>query len=384
MEHYTEDDLDFVNLDQLGNCIETDKSDKERKHSIIEVLNQTVKHQQAMDAIDQCIHIILKTWNIQQLKTKQAEDLYELLQQKQHKMTVGGDVLRLFFYDKPSLICSKILRIAKRISAMKLLLDHQKMVYLPHSHKEWSMLLERLQQMGQCLAVTLRTFRKMSLPPMADTEPTTELKEDTTSSDMDAALKVFSALQIDDSVKGVTADTALQDILLKHRMPFRKTVLYKQMMDNGKGHGKRSSSIITSIRMKVTKGKSPGRTFTPNGSGRSGMLNIIEGKQAHDESHTERSQVESQPLTRDSDEEIQMQIDPADKSDSNIVFNSEENMQRLRKKWKNPKCDGCGDTIFIRFDGKDEATKQVITYDCRFVQDLDDTVSSLVYFHDKH
>eukprot|EP01084_Bolivina_argentea_P212119 360638_1 len=100
-------------------------------------------------------------------------------------MTVGGDVLRLFFYDKPSLICSKILRIAKRISAMKLLLDHQKMVYLPHSHKEWSMLLERLQQMGQCLAVTLRTFRKMSLPPMADTEPTTELKEDTTSSDMD-------------------------------------------------------------------------------------------------------------------------------------------------------------------------------------------------------
>ena len=110
----TESDFDFVNLDQLTNTIGSNKSSKNRKVSLVDVLNQTIKHEKALTCIDTCIQLVLNTWDVNQLKLKQAEDLYALLQEKQHKMTIWEELIG-YFYDKPSYICAKIIRITKRI-----------------------------------------------------------------------------------------------------------------------------------------------------------------------------------------------------------------------------------------------------------------------------
>ena len=110
----TESEIDFVNLDQLGNTIGSNKLSKDRKVSLDDVLNQTIKHGKALTCIDTCIQLVLDTWNVKQLKLKKAEDLYALLQHKQHKMTIWEELIG-YFYDKPSFICAKIIRIAKRI-----------------------------------------------------------------------------------------------------------------------------------------------------------------------------------------------------------------------------------------------------------------------------
>ena len=107
------DDIDFVNLDQLGNTIGSKKS-KDRKHTIVDVLNQTIKHQKALTCIDNTIKLVLDTWPTKELRNKRAEDLYAILQEKKYKLLFWEELIS-YFYDKPSFICTKLIRIAKRI-----------------------------------------------------------------------------------------------------------------------------------------------------------------------------------------------------------------------------------------------------------------------------
>ena len=108
-----EQELDFVNLDQLKNTIETENRES-KKHTIIDVLNQTVRNKDALETVDKCIQLVLNTWSRKELYSKKAEDLFRLLQDKKYRMTIWQDIIHAF-YDKPSFICSKVLVIAKRI-----------------------------------------------------------------------------------------------------------------------------------------------------------------------------------------------------------------------------------------------------------------------------
>ena len=110
----SDSDFDFVNLDQLGNTIGGNKASKDRKFALVDVLNQTVKHPTALTCVDNCIKLILDIWDVRQLKNKKAEDLYALLQEKKYKIMFWEELIG-YFYDKPSFICAKLIRIAKRI-----------------------------------------------------------------------------------------------------------------------------------------------------------------------------------------------------------------------------------------------------------------------------
>lgn len=227
-------------------------------------------------------------------------------------------------------------------------------------------------------------------------EPTTELKEDPTMSN--EAVFANNAGQIDDTVNGVTANEALQDILLRHRKSFRKTLIFKQMTESGSNG--RGSTFMKHFRSS-NKSKSPA---TSSGPGDSLTLGAIMEDNDHDDNdgRTDKNGVEA-PLKGQTDETpnstqvntpttemAHFTSTPSlgghnrDYSGSLMRFNSQANIDRLKKKWKNPKCNGCGNIIHIVLEGKDAATKKVVTYDCKFVEDLEDHVSSLVYFHDKH
>ena len=235
-----------------------------------------------------------------------------------------------------------------------------------------------------------------------DNTPNTELKEDDNSTKSTEA-NMFSANAIDDTVNTVDATDALQDILLRHRKPFKRTILYKQMTETGSQQ--RGSTFMKSIfTHSGKKGKSPAGSSGQDSMRLSGINALLENEELDD------NDAANQPLkggarsasgsrsgsASDEDNAGTAEMQPVnsetvtptpshkrEKSDS-LRFNTSGNLEYLRKKWKFPKCNGCGRVIPIVFEGKDKVTKQVITYDCKFVEDLDETRSSLVYFHDKH
>ena len=106
-----DDDSDFISLDRLR------RRHKHDKLSIVDVLNdQSVnsKNRDALRCIDRTVQIVLRRWSTAELKTKWAVDLYGLLQTKNLKTTISAEIVS-YFHDKPPVICSNIMRIAKEI-----------------------------------------------------------------------------------------------------------------------------------------------------------------------------------------------------------------------------------------------------------------------------
>ena len=98
----------FIDLERMRSALKQDKI------SIFDVLNRDIKNKHASRCVNQCIQLVLNTWSSDLLKWKEAPDLYNLLQTKKLRITIGADMIA-HFYDKPAVICFEMMRIAKEI-----------------------------------------------------------------------------------------------------------------------------------------------------------------------------------------------------------------------------------------------------------------------------
>eukprot|EP01084_Bolivina_argentea_P167991 291427_1 len=109
--------------------------------TINDLLNGYVRHKHALDAFDECLYNLVREWDTSDFLTKTFSDCKKLLSEKcaqAHSQLL--DMMR----DPKDTIYQTLLRLARKIKVVNLIIGNQKMVYIPHSLDHMQSLLQNL------------------------------------------------------------------------------------------------------------------------------------------------------------------------------------------------------------------------------------------------
>ena len=96
--------------------------------TIDDLLNGYVVNDEAVSAIDECLIHIAQEWDLSDILSKDITDVEKLVSTKAKDAT---NVLLSSIIDPPNVIYDTLLRIARKIMAVSLVINNEKMVYVP-------------------------------------------------------------------------------------------------------------------------------------------------------------------------------------------------------------------------------------------------------------
>ena len=97
-------------------------------YTMNDLLNGYVVDEETLSAVDECLLVISSKWDVSDILSKDVTDCERLLSANCNK---AHSVILSSIIDQPNVLYETLLRLSRKIMAISLVIDNQKMIFVP-------------------------------------------------------------------------------------------------------------------------------------------------------------------------------------------------------------------------------------------------------------
>eukprot|EP01083_Nonionella_stella_P049657 132250_1 len=228
-----EEKKDYFALDpsQKSNPFKTqiiDEEDNTGGYTIDDLLNGYVIDEETISAIDECLVHISTEWDWTQIVTKDLTDCERLIVKK---CNIAHSTIISSIIDPPNVLYDTLLRLARKMKAISLVLGNQKMIYVPQNIEELAEIGAEMHGINSIITIKYNTkmhHAEVVAPTMDDYEGNT-IDDNDDESIGDASSHVPAASQ---DLYGGDVRQSLESMIFSGRQLYKDTTVCKRLEKN--------------------------------------------------------------------------------------------------------------------------------------------------------